>query len=248
MPRPRAVRTLAPQPAPANIYESNYSLALGVAICERLAKGESLRAICKDPEAPTAKTIWNWSQRHPEFAWMYDEALMQARAAARAKRQARDAARTAAKAAMRTARGWRPTPPWPDTYSEERAAAVLWRLAEGRGLAEICHDPDLPSIATVYNWLKRYPAFATEYREVRKLVRDAMLMTAREEAPWLGAVAASQRELRRREKSALRRGGFLWPRGFTGPPWRRRLIETPVPAPPGETRLELNWDDDEVGW
>ena len=53
-PRPVARRTLGPQPPPAGLYASGYTVERGAAICRRLAAGESLRAICRhDPSMPT---------------------------------------------------------------------------------------------------------------------------------------------------------------------------------------------------
>lgn len=51
-----------------------YTREIGAAICERIAEGESLRAICQDPEVPHLSTIYNWLKAFPEFDDMYVEA------------------------------------------------------------------------------------------------------------------------------------------------------------------------------
>ena len=41
---------------------------LGAEICDRLADGESLTAICQSPGMPERKQIWRWIQSNAEFA------------------------------------------------------------------------------------------------------------------------------------------------------------------------------------
>ncbi|MDB5474941.1 MAG: terminase small subunit protein [Phenylobacterium sp.] len=53
-----------------------YAPAIGEAICERIAEGESLMAICRDPETPCLSTIYNWLKAFPVFADMYVEARL----------------------------------------------------------------------------------------------------------------------------------------------------------------------------
>lgn len=47
---------------------STYTQAVADAICARLAGGESLYSICKDPDMPGWTTVWQWQQKHEEFA------------------------------------------------------------------------------------------------------------------------------------------------------------------------------------
>lgn len=51
-----------------------YSQALVEHICERLADGESLRAICRDDDMPRLTTVFLWLDRHPEFVKQYERA------------------------------------------------------------------------------------------------------------------------------------------------------------------------------
>jgi Bacteriophage Sf6, terminase small subunit-like len=50
---------------------STYTPELGRAICERLANGESMLAIGRDPGMPCAGTIYGWVNRFPDFQDMY---------------------------------------------------------------------------------------------------------------------------------------------------------------------------------
>lgn len=55
---------------------SIYSAELGLKICQRLADGESLRAICKDDDFPTKSTVLRWilDGEHKEFSDQYAKA------------------------------------------------------------------------------------------------------------------------------------------------------------------------------
>ena len=48
-----------------------YSNEIAETICDRLAEGESLRAICADPAMPARATVFRWLARHPEFRRSY---------------------------------------------------------------------------------------------------------------------------------------------------------------------------------
>lgn len=45
---------------------SSYTQELANTICERIAKGESVRSICKDENLPDAGTIYNWLAKEGE--------------------------------------------------------------------------------------------------------------------------------------------------------------------------------------
>jgi len=49
-----------------------YSPELGEAICLRIAEGESLAKICRDPGMPNKRTVTTWVFKKPEFAEMYN--------------------------------------------------------------------------------------------------------------------------------------------------------------------------------
>lgn len=53
-----------------------YSEDLTLAICTRLAEGESLRSICADPEMPNIGTVLRWvlDGKHEEFSKQYEQA------------------------------------------------------------------------------------------------------------------------------------------------------------------------------
>jgi hypothetical protein len=49
---------------------------LGLLICIRIAEGESVRSICRDPEMPVASTVFLWviDGKHEKFSEQYDRA------------------------------------------------------------------------------------------------------------------------------------------------------------------------------
>lgn len=55
---------------------TKYSETTAAKIASRLAGGESLRAICRDPKMPAVSTVLLWvvSGKHPEFSEQYTQA------------------------------------------------------------------------------------------------------------------------------------------------------------------------------
>lgn len=51
-----------------------YSIEVADAICERIADGESLRAICKDEDKPSKSTVFRWLKSNEEFRDQYARA------------------------------------------------------------------------------------------------------------------------------------------------------------------------------
>lgn len=51
-----------------------YSEELADIICDRIADGESLRAICSDEDMPARSTVRKWSHDNPSFSAQYARA------------------------------------------------------------------------------------------------------------------------------------------------------------------------------
>jgi hypothetical protein len=111
-----------------------WSEALGRRICERMAKGERLAVICRDPGMPTPEAVAKWSRSKPSF-----EAAL-----AWAKRLQRREAQ----------RGWSAK-----TVCVQLSDEVFQRLCEGDSLTAIGRDPQMPSMATLMRWRKSFPEF-----------------------------------------------------------------------------------------
>jgi hypothetical protein len=54
-----------------------YTPEIAEAICERIANGETLRAIGRDPGMPDKRTVLRWREAHPDFAPRYARAVSQ---------------------------------------------------------------------------------------------------------------------------------------------------------------------------
>jgi hypothetical protein len=196
---------------PPGIWLSSYNEDIAAEICERLAGGESLRSICReDVTMPTEKTVWNWALAHPEFAAHKAWALARARKKALEAQRLADASRRLAKDRARIARGFRPMPPFKTGYSEDLAEAICLRLVDGESLTEVCRDKAMPSIATVYLWLRRYPDFVRSYRLARQMQAELLADRAMDAAMAAGGFRAGRRVL----KATDRRMAQLAPKRY----------------------------------
>lgn len=63
----------------------------------------------------------------------------------------------------------------PSTYSEEVAAELCSRLAEGKSLRSVCKADDMPSVPTVFKWIRDFPAFLKQYEVAKAESADAMV-------------------------------------------------------------------------
>jgi len=140
------------QPGPS---DSRYGEEIAAEICLRLASGESLNSVCRDPTMPTKATVLKWAARRAAFA----EALAAARTAAAERIEGAHARRLRERLARLAERG-REAPDRPGAYSDAVAEAVCRRIAHGEALADICRDPDMPSHVTVAAWARRNRGFS----------------------------------------------------------------------------------------
>jgi hypothetical protein len=53
---------------------SDFTQEIADAICERIADGESLRAICLPEDMPARSTVFRWLAAHKEFQYQYARA------------------------------------------------------------------------------------------------------------------------------------------------------------------------------
>jgi hypothetical protein len=120
-----------------------YRPELARRICERVASGESLRAVCEDADMPHRATVLAWAARLPRFS----AELAQARSAA----------------------GWRSALGGGlSTWCVGTAEEIFARLCGGESLTRICEDPAMPGVATVYAWRKARPEFDAAMRLARE--------------------------------------------------------------------------------
>lgn len=111
-----------------------FTARLARAICLRVAAGETLVAICADPDMPSRKSVERWARDNPRFAKIFHRAKTVA-------------ARTD---------GLGPTTSYCDVVAHE----ICMRVSEGESLTAICDDPAMPAMWTVMHWQRRSADFA----------------------------------------------------------------------------------------
>lgn len=176
-------------------------------VCRRMEGGESLAEICRDPTMPNRSTLMAWARRYPEFMSQLAEA------------------REALPEDRRVYHRW----------SEAIAAEVLARIEAGRGLAEVCAEPDMPVHSTVTQWLRTRPDFAERYRQAREVQADRLFDLA-----WRIACEAREEDIR---SSKLKIDTLKWRIGRLVPrrygPWKAMAAEGEAGAGHGTPRLKV---------
>ena len=158
--------------------ESQFDWAFSAVICARLAAGESLRALCRDPDMPSVQTVAVWRRNAPEFA---AEIAAARREGQRLRAERREGLAALKRRAVLVRReGLARNAGRTSTYDYEFGLAICTRIALGESLEAVCRDPDLPAVATVYNWLRRWPEFARAYRLAREMQLDLICGEMRE--------------------------------------------------------------------
>ncbi len=125
-------------------------LAAVTAVCARIEMGETLAEACRCPTAPPWSSLQWWLGRYPELRAMVDASQAVAAEAFGARRA--------------PYRRWAP----------EIAAEVLARVEAGRGLDEVCAQPDMPAYSTVMRWVKERPDFYQAYMLARATQADRL--------------------------------------------------------------------------
>lgn len=146
-------------------FRCGFDVELAHAILQRMADGESLAAICRTAGMPTATTVYRWAARYEEVG----EAFVLIRQIARQNRAWRLAKARAARAKARKGVKNPKITGRPSRFSPQMAELICERLMDGAGLVEICRDPAMVSVGTVYNWLHHHPQFARDYGEARRV-------------------------------------------------------------------------------
>lgn len=136
---------MPPEPPPSEPSRPyvKFSADLARRLCVRVAAGESLRAICADPDMPSTATVRRWAQRE-NFAKIY--------------RRARAAG----------SRWGHPN----STYCPVIAHEVVTRVSEGETLTSIAADPAMPSMGSLFYWRKSNPEFAEDLRLAREALAE----------------------------------------------------------------------------
>lgn len=62
----------------------------------------------------------------------------------------------------------------PTDYTQDKADAICEQLAMGDSLRTVCKSDDMPTVKTVFNWLRKYPEFLQQYTRAKEESADAM--------------------------------------------------------------------------
>lgn len=110
--------------------------AVQLEIVRRVAAGEYLERVCREPGMPTVVTVRNWRRAMPWFA----EEVAEARARGEWRRR------------------------W--MYDEAKGREILARRAAGEPLLAISRSPGMPSLKTIRHWAATDSAFGPELRRL----------------------------------------------------------------------------------
>lgn len=62
----------------------------------------------------------------------------------------------------------------PSDYSQELVDRICAELALGRSLRSVCADDEMPSMTSVFNWLRIHPEFLEQYTRAKEESADAL--------------------------------------------------------------------------
>lgn len=63
----------------------------------------------------------------------------------------------------------------PTMYNTPTVDKFIKKILEGNTLRSICSDKSMPSIATVYKWMDKYPEFDAMYQKAKELQMDILV-------------------------------------------------------------------------
>lgn len=63
----------------------------------------------------------------------------------------------------------------PSLYSDDLASLICERLASGESMRSISRDESMPSMATMFNWLRDKPQFLEQYERAKEESADALV-------------------------------------------------------------------------
>lgn len=62
----------------------------------------------------------------------------------------------------------------PTDYSPEMAARICEGLATGRSLRSVCREEGMPSLASIFLWISKYPEFSEQYAKAKQTGLEAL--------------------------------------------------------------------------
>lgn len=150
---------------------------LGREICARLAAGESAHALAREPGMPSRRTFGDWAARDPAFGAQLEAAKLAGRRAKVAAARVADEARiwrSNQRAQWKLAKAGTPGPSRgsESLLTDALAEEICRRIAAGEPNGRICADAHMPSIGTLYGWVRRVDWFRERYETAKALAAD----------------------------------------------------------------------------
>ena len=62
----------------------------------------------------------------------------------------------------------------PSSYTLQLVDEICAKLAEGNSMRSVCREKDMPSMATVFRWLREKPEFQEQYARAKEESADAL--------------------------------------------------------------------------
>jgi hypothetical protein len=182
LPTPACNWPIPPMDHGAGYKPSAFTWAMGRLILQRMADGETMKAITADPRMPAYATVFRWTHVIPEFGDAYRHLRT---ALAKVRREERDVRQRPRRTSGRRT-----------TYTADRGEAVCEAVREGASLSEVVRRSGMPSFRAIYRWLRYETAFRANYVEacaVRTLLLEAMVEdVAMRSTPWTLASAKQE--------------------------------------------------------
>jgi hypothetical protein len=62
----------------------------------------------------------------------------------------------------------------PSSYTKELSDKICQELAMGKSIRTVCASDEMPSVATIFNWMRAHPEFLEQYARAKQEAADAM--------------------------------------------------------------------------
>lgn len=62
----------------------------------------------------------------------------------------------------------------PSDYTQELADKICAKLAQGESLRTVCKEEEMPSVVTVFSWMRKHEEFLNQYTRAKEESADAL--------------------------------------------------------------------------
>jgi len=62
----------------------------------------------------------------------------------------------------------------PSDFSQDIADVICERIANGESVRQICSDPEMPCMTSVFNWLRKHEDFVKQYARAKEAQVEAL--------------------------------------------------------------------------